>query len=297
MGKLLDTLQAKKLLVSDGAWGTILHQNGLTSNDCPEEWNASHPDIVRRIAADYVAAGSDLVLTNSFGGSLTKLEKFGLQSRARELNAAAARLSLDGAGQNASVAGSIGPTGELLEPYGSATLASVEAAFREQISAMIQAGLRAFCVESMSAVEEAAAAVRVIKAIDPSVDVIATMTFSKGRRGYRTMIGATPEQAARDLTAAGADIVGANCGNGSEQMVDIIRVMRDSTDAPLLVHSNAGVPELVSGKTVFRETPDEMASFVGPLVDAGARIVGGCCGTTAAHIRAIRTAIDGIRLR
>ena len=292
MGIVLDALKTKRLLVSDGGWGTLLHRQGLTPDDCPEEWNASHPSVVRQIAADYIAAGSDMVLTNSFGGSTIKLKKFGLADRVDELNAAAARCSLDAAGSRAVVACSIGPTGELLEPYGSAALADVEAAFRSQIEALAQAGARAFCVESMSAVEEASAAVRVIKSIDPGFDVIATMTFTKGRRGYRTMIGATPDEAAKQLVAAGADIVGTNCGNGSEQMVDIVRQMKDATDAPLLVHSNAGVPELIDGRTVFRETPEQTASFVDALIDAGALIIGGCCGTTPDHIRCIRAAVD-----
>lgn len=291
---LLQQLAEKKVLVSDGAWGTMLQARGLTTRECPEEWNVTHPDEVRAVAAAYAAAGSDLVLTNTFGGSRVKLDKRGLGGRVAELNAAGARLSLEGA-PGAIIAGSVGPTGEFVEPLGTLSEANLEAMFAEQIAAMLGAGLHVICVETMTALEEAACAIRAAKRLDRAVEVIATMTFDKTPSGYRTMMGIGPEQAASALVEAGADVVGSNCGNGVRNMVDIAREFRRFTDRPILIHANAGMPELVDGQTVFRETPQDMADQVTALLEAGVDIIGGCCGTTPDHIAAIRAAVDAHR--
>ncbi len=294
MGILLDRLAKKKLLVSDGAWGTMLQAQGLSGGDIPEEWNASHPDAVRSVAEAYDKAGCDIVLSCTFGGSSAKLEKCGLGDRVAELNEKGARLSLQGA-PNAVVAASVGPTGEFLEPVGDLTEAQMEAIFSQQIAAIFKAGVKALCIETMSSLEEAACAIRAAKKLNKSADVICTMTFQTGATGYMTMMGVSCEQAAKGLTAAGADIVGANCGNGPEQMIAITREMRKHTNKPILIHANAGMPQLVDGKTVFKQTPADMASKVKDLVAAGASIVGGCCGTTPAHIAAIKVEIDKLR--
>jgi len=294
MGILLDKLAQKRLLVSDGAWGTMLQQMGLTGGDCPEQWNVNHPDQVKSIAAAYVQAGSDLVLTNTFGGSSVKLEKFGFGDRAGEFNETGARLSLQAA-PDAVVAASVGPTGELLEPYGRMTEQQIDAVFYEQIEALLRGGVRAICVESFIAIEEITIAVRAAKRLDPTVDVIATMTFDPSPAGYKTVMGVDCRRAATMLTDAGADILGSNCGNGIEQMVEIAAEFTDCTDKPILIHANAGIPQLIDGKTVFRQTPADMAGRVRDLVDAGAKIIGGCCGTTPEHITAIKAEIDKIR--
>lgn len=295
MGALLERLAEKKLLVSDGAWGTMLHAKGLTAGDCPEEWNVSHPEAVRAVAEAYAAAGSDLILTNTFGGSSVKLAKAGLGARAVELNRAGARLSVEGA-PGAVVAGSVGPTGEFLAPLGTMTEADLEAVFSAQIGALLEGGARALCVETMTAVEEAVCAVRAAKKLAPQVDVIVTMTFDAVQQGgYRTMMGVAPERAAQAAAAAGADVVGANCGNGIERMIEIAAEFRRQTALPILIHANAGMPELADGKTVFKETPEQTASRVKELVAAGANIVGGCCGTTPEHIAAIKAVVDELR--
>jgi 5-methyltetrahydrofolate--homocysteine methyltransferase len=291
MGILLERLAEKRVLVSDGAWGTMLQRAGLPVGHCPEEWNESHPEAVRGIAAAYATAGSDLVLTNTFGGSGPKLAKMGQEGRVAELNARGVRLSLEGA-PGAVVAASIGPTGEFLEPYGDLEEEEMEAVFREQIAACLEGGARAVCIETMSAVEEAACAVRAAKGLDASVDVSATLTFDVVPDGYRTMMGVSPARAVAALTEAGADILGSNCGNGMEQMIPLVRAFRAETEAPLLVHANAGVPELVGGETVFRQTAEAMAAHIDALLDAGADLVGGCCGTTPDHIAAMRAAVD-----
>jgi 5-methyltetrahydrofolate--homocysteine methyltransferase len=294
MGALLDRLAKDKLLVSDGAWGTMLQAKGLGAGDCPEEWNVSHPLEVQSVAAAYEKAGADIVLSDTFGGSKPKLQKFGMEKRVAEFNEAGAKNSLAGA-PKCVVAASIGPTGEFLEPVGDRTEAEMIAAYEEQIRALHKGGMRALCIETMSALDEAVCAIRAARKVDPKFDIIVTMTFELGQQGFRTMMGVAPDQAAKALDKAGADIVGANCGNGMERMVDIAREMRKATQKPILIHANAGLPQLVDGKTVFRETPADMGGRVKALVDAGARIVGGCCGTTPEHIAAMRKEIDKLR--
>lgn len=294
MGILLDRLQAKKLLVSDGAWGTMLQAQGLPAGACTEEWNLSHPAAVQGVAAAYAAAGADLVLTNTFGGTRHKLAQRGLGDQTAAINTAGARLSLAGA-PGAVVAASIGPTGALLDPYGDATEAELEAAFREQITALVAGGVRVLCFETMAVLEEAIIAITVAKSIDSTLDIICTMPFDNTPRGYRTMMGVDPARAAAELADAGADVIGANCGNGVDRMIEIATAFRAASALPILIHANAGMPELVDGKTVFRETPAYMAARVPALVAAGATIIGGCCGTTPAHIAALRVAVDQLR--
>jgi 5-methyltetrahydrofolate--homocysteine methyltransferase len=294
MGVLLSALKEKKILIADGAWGTQLQAAGLGVGECPEEWNLSRPQAVRAIAAAYVQAGAEMILTNSFGGSAPALARYGLGERVAELNRAAAELSLAAAG-GAVVAASVGPCGELLAPLGEISVSEMEEFFREQIAALLAGGVRAVCVETMSAVEEAACAVRAAKALDKNVDVISTMSFNRTPAGYRTMMGVDPATAVRVLSDAGADILGSNCGQGIEQMVALTAEFRALTDKPILIQANAGLPELVDGKTVYRQTPELMARYVPDLVAAGAVIIGGCCGTTPEHIRAIAGQVEGLR--
>lgn len=295
MGMLLDALRDKKLLVSDGAMGTQLQDRGLGVGECPEFWNITHPDEVRAVIRGYVDAGSELVLANTFGGSTFKLKKFGLAGQAAEINRAGAALALEAAGGKAVAAASIGPTGEFLEPYGDIAEEEMEAVFVAQMQAIAEAGMRAVCIETMTAIEEAVLAVRAARKVNPAFDIICTMTFDPSPNGFRTMMGVDCQRAAEELAEAGADILGANCGNGMEQMIQLVRDYRAVTDLPLLVHVNAGVPELIGGKTVFRESPESMAEGVERLVDNGASIVGGCCGTTPAHIKAMGDKIRELR--
>jgi 5-methyltetrahydrofolate--homocysteine methyltransferase len=294
MGILMERLATRKILVSDGAWGTMLQAQGLQSGDCCEEWNISHPEAVRSIAAAYARAGADLVLTNTFGGSRAKLSKAGHGDQVTLYNEAGARLSREGA-PDCIVAASVGPTGEFLEPVGELTAEQMESIFSEQIAAILEGGVKVLCIETMSAGEEAVCAIEAARKLDPALEIIVTMTFNGSAKGFRTMMGVSPEKAARILTEAGADIIGANCGNGVEQMITIAREMRAASNRPILIHANAGLPELKEGKTVFKQTPEEMAHRVKELVEAGAGIIGGCCGTTPAHIAAIRKAVDALR--
>lgn len=296
MGILLDKLAKKKILVSDGAWGTMLQAKGLNPDDCPEEWNISHPTEVQAVARAYAQAGSDIVLTDTFGGSKIKLEKKGCGDRVAEFNQAGASNSLQAiAGTDVIVAGSVGPTGEFIQPLGLISVEEMQAVFTEQISAMLQAGLRVICVETMMALDEAACAIRAAKKLDPTVEVIATMTFDDTPKGFRTMMGVDPAAAVESLSEAGADVLGSNCGNGIDAMIKVAAEFRKYTEKPILVHANAGLPELIDGQTVFRQGPEEMASQVEALIQAGANIVGGCCGTNPDHIKAIKAVVDELR--
>jgi len=284
-------LASGRILVSDGAWGTFLQQKGLRPGDCPELWCVERPADVLDIAASYIGAGAAMVESNSFGGSRLKLAHFGLAERTAEINEAAARISREAAGEERWVIASIGPTGEMLL-LEDVTEGELYEAFAEQARALAAGGADAVCIETMSALDEATIAVRAAKE-NTALEVIATFTFERTLQGeYRTMMGVSPSEAARAMCAAGADIVGANCGNGMERMVDIVREMRAvCPQTPILVHANAGLPVSIDGVDRFPETPADMARQVPALVQAGANIIGGCCGTTPAHIAAIAAAL------
>jgi 5-methyltetrahydrofolate--homocysteine methyltransferase len=294
MSKWRDRLNSRKLLVVDGAWGTQLTHRGLPVGQAPEVWNLQRTDDVRAIAAAYADAGADIVLTNTFGGNRFKLEKSGLTGKLEDVNRAGVELSKEGAGDRALVFASIGPTGEFIAPLGTVTEEQMVAAFAEQAKALVAAGADGIVIETMAALNEIEAAMRAVKDIS-DLPVVASMTFDKGAAGYATIMGVTPEQAAVELTAAGADIVGANCGSGIQDMVDSIAAMHAATDRPLWAKPNAGLPELVEGRTVFREAPEDMVSRLANLVEAGAHHVGGCCGTTPEHIALFKMCADNLR--
>jgi 5-methyltetrahydrofolate--homocysteine methyltransferase len=281
-----------RILVSDGAWGTYLQKNGLTPGTCPELWNIERPDVVRSIAESYVEAGAHMVETNSFGGTRFKLEHYGLADRVSEINKTAAALSREAIGDDGHVIASIGPTGKMLL-MGDVTEAELEDAFAEQAIALEQGGADACCIETFAAIDEASLAVKAVKA-NTDLEIICTFTFERTVQGeYRTMMGVSPAEMTEAILAAGAAIVGTNCGNGSERMIEIVREIRAaSADAAILVHANAGMPTNVGGVDTFPENPSDMASHVEGLIAAGAGIIGGCCGTTPAHIKAIRNQID-----
>ena len=290
--KITDILSSGKILVSDGAWGTLLQAKGLGAGECPELWNVEHPDAVLDVARSYIEAGADMIETNSFGGSSIKLAHYKLDKRAFELNEAAASISRRAAGEDRYVLGSIGPTGKLLmmEEYSETDFYR---SFAEQAQALAAGGADAIAVETMSDIEEARLAIRAVRD-NTKLEVICTMTFEKTKNeDFRTMMGFSPRDMVESILQEGVDIIGANCGNGIRDMTDIVREIRTvNTKIPVLIHANAGIPVYRDGKTVFPETPEEMASFIDPIILAGANIVGGCCGTTPEHIRQIREKIS-----
>jgi 5-methyltetrahydrofolate--homocysteine methyltransferase len=276
------------ILISDGAMGTYLQAKGLNPGECMELWCVSHPDVVKGIHEDYIAAGADIVETNSFGGTCFKLKPYGLADKVRELNLAAVALAKQAIAGKGYVAAAVGPTGRIVEEEGGdATLQDLYSAFKEQVLALAEGGADALCIETMASLPEALQAIKAAKECT-KIPVICTFTFQAGTRGSRTMMGVTPERAAREAVAAGADIVGANCGSGIAPMIEVTRQMRTAQPGtPILVNPNAGMPVLEGEKTVFKDTPEFMASKVKDLIQAGAQIIGGCCGTTPAHIAAM----------
>jgi len=296
MGIIINKVREGRVLVSDGAWGTFLHQKGLKADECPEAWNTERPEDVYDIARSYVEAGSDIVLTNSFGGSPLKLKGYGLEDLAYELNREAARISKKAAGNRALVMGSIGPTGKMVM-MGEVPTEELMEGFRQQAAGLADGGADGIVVETMADPEEARIAVRAAKEAT-SLDVACTFTFSATQTGeYRTMMGTGVEEYLQMVREEGVDVAGANCGNGSEGMIAIVGEMRKlDRDIPLLVHANAGLPVYRDGATVFPESPEEMADQVKGLVEAGASIIGGCCGTTPEHIRLIASAIQKVKL-
>ncbi|HOE61269.1 MAG TPA: homocysteine S-methyltransferase family protein [Kiritimatiellia bacterium] len=283
------------VLVCDGAMGTELHRLGLAPGECPEQWCLDHPEKVRAVHQAYREAGSAIVETNTFGGNRYKLAHYGLESAVEAINRAGAALAREVAGDTQWVMASLGPTGVFLEPYGEESEQAFYDAFAAQARAFEAGGADAVVVETMMAVEECCVAVRAVRE-NTRLTCIASFTFDpQPDGGYASMMGVTPEQFAAQAQAAGAQILGANCGTGTDHMIAIIRRLRAVAGVPLIAMPNAGMPMLVRGETVFPETPDEMAAQVGCLVEAGASIVGGCCGTTPAHIAAIAAALNARR--
>lgn len=279
-------------IVADGAMGTMLFANGLQFGDPPEVWNLAHPDVIRRIQRAYLEAGSQILLTNTFGGNRARLRLSGHGDRVDELNRTAAillRAEVDAAGGTALVAGDIGPSGEIVEPLGTLAYAEAVEIFREQAASLVAGGVDLIWIETMSDLSEIRAAIEGVRQAAPGIALVATMTFDT--RGH-TMMGVTPEQAVEALAAWGADAIGGNCGNGPDELIPVIAKMHAAApDVILVAKSNAGMPELVDMRAVYRADPDTMAAQVMAMCEAGATVVGGCCGSTPDHVRAIAGAV------
>ena len=290
MRKPLREALQERVLVLDGAMGTLLQERGLKPGQSPEELNLTLPEVVAGIHREYVAAGADIIVTNTFGGSRSKLAHYGLEGRVAEINAQAVAIARAAAGEAAYVAASFGPTGRFLEPVGDASFGEMVEIYREQAQAVVTAGADLVTLETFLDIKEARAALIAVREVAPAIPVIAMLTFDdKGR----SVLGTPPEAAAITLEAAGADVVGSNCGLGPEGLHDVLVAMRRVTRLPLISQANAGLPVLVEGQTVFPASPEEMTHFHDRLLALGVRIIGGCCGTTPAHIRAIKAALSG----
>lgn len=292
---IVAALNTGRILVSDGAWGTFLQKKGMVPGECPELWCVTHRDAVMDIAKSYIEAGSDMIETDSFGGTRCKLDHFGLASRTEELNKAAASISRAAAGPDKWVIASVGPTG-MMTAMGDVTEADFYAYFKEQVMALEAGGADAICIETMSALDESVAAIRAARE-NTGCEVICTLTYERTLQGtYRTMMGVSPSEAARATVEAGAHIIGTNCGNGMERMLEIVKELKlAAPTTPIMAQANAGLPKNINGVDVFPESPADMAARVPELVAAGAVIIGGCCGTTPAHISALKQAVNQLK--
>lgn len=278
----------EEVLILDGAMGTLLQERGLKAGQSPEELNLTMPDVVASVHKEYVEAGADIVISNTFGGSRFKLSHYGLEGRLAEINARGVEIARKAAGSKAYIGASIGPTGQFVEPIGEISFDQMTGVFIEQAQALVSAGADLISLETFLDVKECRAAVIAIREVSATIPIIAMMTFDDNGR---SVLGTPPESAAITLAAAGADIVGSNCGLGVDGIYDILSRMRLVTDLPLISQANAGLPRLIGDHTFFPATPDEMVAYHEKMIDMGVRIIGGCCGTTPAHIRAMKLAL------
>jgi len=290
MHETIERLLGGGAVLLDGAWGTELQQRGLAVGACPDAWNLAEPAKVEQIARSYVQAGSRIILTNTFGANRFILARHKLAEKTAEINRRGVEISRRAAADEAMVFGSIGPSGVMLM-MGETGEDELLAAFAEQADAMARAGADGIAIETMADLNEAKLAVAAGR--ETGLPVVACMTFDSGPNKDRTMMGTTPEQSAEELTAAGAEVIGSNCGRGIAGFVEICRRLKAATDRPIWIKANAGLPEVVDGRTLYRQTPDQFAQFVPQLIAAGAEFVGGCCGTTPQTIRAVKEKLQG----
>jgi 5-methyltetrahydrofolate--homocysteine methyltransferase len=269
-------------VLTDGAWGTQIMKRGLQPRECPDSWNLIHPEKVEEVAREYVDAGSRVILTNTFGANRCALGKFGLVDKVRDINIKGVDISRRAAGTKAYVFASVGPTGRLLATR-EVTENDLRQAFEEQAQALAKAAPDAIVVETMMDLTEARIAATAAR--QTGLPVIACLVFDSGKHKDRTMMGNTVEQAVEILSGVGVDAIGANCGQGIEGFIPICKRMRAATHLPLWMKPNAGLPQTVEGKAVYRTTAQQFVRFVPELVQAGANFVGGCCGTEPSFIR------------
>jgi 5-methyltetrahydrofolate--homocysteine methyltransferase len=278
-------------VITDGAWGTQLQLRGMAAGSIPDACNLTNPQAVEEVGRSYVEAGSQVILTNTLLSNRFLLGRHGLGDKVAEINRIGVELSKKAAGGKAKVFASIGPSGVMLL-MGDVSMDELQSAFAQQAQAQAEAGADGIVIETMSDLAEAKLALAAAK--ETGLPVVACMTFDSGAKLDRTMMGVAPEQAAEQLTSAGADVIGANCGQGISGYIPICDRLHKSTNLPIWIKANAGLPQVVDGKTVYAQTPEEFASFVPQLVRAGAAFVGGCCGTTPEFIRAIKAKLAGL---
>ena len=292
MKLILERIKNGEIFVADGAMGTMLFKRGLRPGDCPELLNLSKPEILEEIAQIYFKAGADIIQTNTFGGSPPKLSDYGLEDKCEEINSKAVECVRKVVGESAYISGSCGPSGGLLKPYGDTEPETLENAFERQINVLTKADVDIICIETMTDLREATIAVKAAKNIHPEIPVMVSMTFDKIPKGYYTIMGVNIEDAVKGLEDAGADIIGSNCGNGIDNMIEIAKQIKALSTRPILIQSNAGIPENNDGEIVYPESPTYFIDKTLELIDAGVSIIGGCCGTTQEHIQAIRKVVD-----
>jgi 5-methyltetrahydrofolate--homocysteine methyltransferase len=292
MTTIQSILEKSGYVITDGAMGTVLFSSGLDQGDPPELWNVDYPDRVAAVHQAYYDAGAQVMLTNTFGGNRYRLMLHNAQDRVAEVNQAAAAILREVVSKNdnqAVVAGDIGPSGQVLTPYGELSFQEAKEGFAQQAEALISAGVDVIWIETMSDLEEVRAAIEGARQVSADIPVVTTMTFDT--HGH-TMMGVSPEQALETLTPLGPLALGGNCGNGPEEIIEVIQKMHAvDPNMTLVAKANAGIPELVKGKPVYRASPAAMADYAVNSYQAGARIIGACCGSTPDHVKAISQAL------
>lgn len=287
---LLELCRTRTVLF-DGALGTELMRRGLPQGTAPETWNLDRPESLREIHAAYYAAGADVATTNSFGASPIKLASHGIESGARELNIAAARLTASARPDGRFVAGSLGPTGKFLKPQGESVESEFESAFEVQAAALAEGGSDLLIIETMFDLREAACALRAAKRAT-ALPVFVTMTYNRTKRGFTTLMGQSAASCAAELEALGAAAIGANCTLSSDGMIGLARELKAATSLPVIIQPNAGQPQIgPNGDLLYAQSVEDYVCDVRAIVSEGASIVGGCCGTTPAHIRALKASL------
>ena len=291
MRKDLLTLLSERILLMDGGMGTMLIAAGLSEDDVPEIWNVEYPDKIKQIHSAYYGAGSDIVQTNTFGGSRIKLEKKGLGNKVCDLNRAAAQLALEICPEDKYLAGDIGPLGEFLQPSGTYTEEDFISVFKEQAEALYEGGVHLFSIETMMDIREAVAALKAVKSIS-NLPVFVELVFNETPRGFFTMMGDSVEKCLKELEDNGADVVGSNCNLKSELMVKLARQIRKYTSLPIIIQPNAGQPQLKDGQVIYEQSVEDYLTDVRKIIDGGVNIIGGCCGTNPEYIRGIYKIIN-----
>lgn len=286
MKPLLAEIDRNSWLLADGAWGTELQQRGLEPGSSPELWNLTHREEVSSVAKSYVENGVSILITNTFGANVFVLRRHGLEEQLADINRAGAKISVEASAGKALVFGAMGPTGQLLA-MGEVTEEEIYESYRLQSLSLRDGGVDALLIETMIDLEEMKLAARAARD-HTGLPLVLSMTFDSGRTKTQTMMGVTPEEAVKVMEEAGAWAVGANCGLGPEYYVRVCELMRQVTSKPIWVKSNAGIPELVDNTAVYPQDPGAFAGFASQLREAGANIMGGCCGTTPAHIQELR---------
>lgn len=278
-------LVSERTVLFDGGMGSMLIDAGMKPDECPELWNVDKSSIIKEVHQRYFDAGADVVLTNTFGGTEIKLGTKGLEKRAEELNKAAVRNARSICKANQYVAGDVGPTGKFLPPVGDITEGELYQSFSRQAGVLLQGGVDIIVIETMYDLREALQAVKAVRDISSSIPLVTTMTFEKKKRGFFTLMGDTPEKCFSALESSGVNIVGANCTLEARDMVELCKLVRDKTPLPLIFQPNAGQPDVIDAQVAYPQTPKEFARDIDQLVESGASVVGGCCGTTPAFIK------------
>lgn len=293
MTNFFERLKQEKVLVSDGAIGSLLFEKGLNAGDCPERFNLEHPEVLAEIAQAYLQAGADIIQTNTFGASPLKLSDYNLDDKTKDINQKAVEIVKQVVNSKTFISGSVGPTGKMLLPYGDIEPTVMKENYKRQIGILIESGVDLLCIETMTDLNEAVIAIQSAREISSDIPIIATMTFDVIPQGCVTIMGHGLAKVCNKLEETGANVIGSNCGNGTKNMITIAKEFIANSKLPVIIQSNAGIPTIIDDQVFYQETPEEFANFTKILIELGVSIIGGCCGTTPNHIRAIRQIVNG----